>query len=174
VTTRHPAQRPGRSLPREDDRPWYRQFWPWFLIALPGSVVVAAVATLVIAMRHADDLVVDDYYRTGLAINQTLAREQRAAELGLGARLQLFEERLQLRLSGAAPTQNLRLQLSHPMEADRDFALELQPSAPGLYVETLPRRVAPHWHWALESVGDSGWRLTGELTAADFIDPNAG
>ncbi len=26
--------------------PWYKQFWPWFLIALPASVVVASLITV--------------------------------------------------------------------------------------------------------------------------------
>ena len=28
---------PQPRPPGGDDSPWYRQFWPWFLIALPGS-----------------------------------------------------------------------------------------------------------------------------------------
>ena len=49
----------SRRIPPEDTQPWYRQFWPWFLISLPASVVVAGLSTLYIANRHADDLVVD-------------------------------------------------------------------------------------------------------------------
>ena len=63
--------------------PWYRQFWPWFLILLPASVVVAGLTTLYIANRHADDLVVDDYYKDGLAINRQLEKKQRAADRAL-------------------------------------------------------------------------------------------
>ena len=165
-------RRGGGRLPREDDQPWYRQFWPWFLIALPGSVVIAAIATLVIALRHADDLVVDDYYRSGLAINERLAREQRARELGLAASLQVYGDLLQLRLSGAGGP--LRLQLSHPLEADRDFALRLESRAPGLYVARMPRAVAPNWHWTLDSGEDGDWRLTGDLGADDFASADPG
>ena len=42
----------SRRLPVEDTVPWYQQFWPWFLILLPASVVVAGLTTLVIANRH--------------------------------------------------------------------------------------------------------------------------
>ena len=59
-------------LPGGDTLPWYRQFWPWFLIALPACVVIAAIATALIASRHADDLVADSYYKDGLAINRRL------------------------------------------------------------------------------------------------------
>jgi len=40
--------------------PWYKQFWPWFIIALPASVVVASFFTLWLAISNPDHLVVDD------------------------------------------------------------------------------------------------------------------
>ena len=43
---------------------WYKQFWPWFIIALPASVVIASFVTLWIAISNPDHLVVDeDEYR---------------------------------------------------------------------------------------------------------------
>jgi hypothetical protein len=70
-----------------DVLPWYRQPWPWFLIALPAIAVVGSVITAAIAMRGNDDVVAPDYYRRGLAINQELERLQRAAELGIQVEL---------------------------------------------------------------------------------------
>ena len=32
---------------------WYKQFWPWFLISLPASVVVASMFTISIAVENA-------------------------------------------------------------------------------------------------------------------------
>ena len=40
--------------------PWYKQFWPWFIIALPASVVVASFFTLWLAVSNPDPLVVDE------------------------------------------------------------------------------------------------------------------
>lgn len=37
--------------------PWYRQFWPWFLIALPALALLAGSITWSIAARHADAVV---------------------------------------------------------------------------------------------------------------------
>jgi uncharacterized protein len=37
--------------------PWYRQFWPWFLIALPALALLAGAVTWSIAVRHADPIV---------------------------------------------------------------------------------------------------------------------
>ena len=40
--------------------PWYRQFWPWFIIALPASAVVASFITLWLAISNPDQLVIED------------------------------------------------------------------------------------------------------------------
>ena len=162
-----------RRPQREDSEPWYRQFWPWFLIALPGSVVIAGLATLVIANRYSDDLVVTDYYKDGLAINRQLDKQARADALGLAARLLVLERRIQVRISGGADETEdqyeVELRLSHPLEADRDFAVTLRRSAPGLYVGDLPATVAQNWHWTL-TAGDDSWRLDGSLGPAAFLD----
>jgi len=42
------------------DLPWYRQFWPWFIIALPTAAVIASFITLWLAVSNPDPLVVDD------------------------------------------------------------------------------------------------------------------
>ena len=45
-----------------DTRPWYRQFWPWFLIALPAISVVASFVSLALAIRNADEVVSEPGY----------------------------------------------------------------------------------------------------------------
>lgn len=47
---------------RTDTKPWHRQFWPWFLIAIPAISVAASFATLAIAIRNADDVVSEPGY----------------------------------------------------------------------------------------------------------------
>jgi len=43
------------TLPaRPHVKAWYRQFWPWFLIAIPLAGVITASITGVYAFRHAD------------------------------------------------------------------------------------------------------------------------
>ena len=41
-------------------QPWYREPWPWIIIGLLGSVVVASMITFWIAASNPDGLVVDD------------------------------------------------------------------------------------------------------------------
>lgn len=42
------------NSPQHSARPWYRQFWPWFLIAIPLAGMVMASITASYAVRYAD------------------------------------------------------------------------------------------------------------------------
>ena len=57
---------------------WYREPGPWLLMAGPFVVMVASFITLWLAIRSNDGLVSEDYYKTGMAINQTLAESERS------------------------------------------------------------------------------------------------
>lgn len=37
-----------------DTEPWYRYFWPWFIIALLGSAVTASLYTVYLAVSTAE------------------------------------------------------------------------------------------------------------------------
>lgn len=155
-------------LPGGDTQPWYQQFWPWFLILLPASVVVASLYTMYLASSGADDLVVDDYYKDGLAINRQLEKKQRSEALGISARPIFRDGQVTVRVDGPVEVAALDLLLSHPLEADRDFALVVTRSGPGIYRGELTDTVAPRWHWTLELPGPDGWRLDGSVTNHDI------
>ena len=152
--------------PREDTLPWYKQFWPWFLIALPASVVVAGLTTWGIAARHADDLVADDYYKSGLSINRDLAMLEQAQALGLQGELTIDDNQVIVSLRGTATPAALRLHLSHPLEADWDRVVNLPRSRPGTYSTALDLPTGQRWLWSIEPLplpADAPWRLDGEV-----------
>lgn len=108
--------------------PWYRQAWPWFLISLPATAVIAGSITFYLAAKGWDGPVAKDYYKRGLAINEELTRSTRARELGVAAIVKLsglnVGERLRVELQSAQPLPAeaaLRVRLIHPgrREADR-------------------------------------------------------
>ena len=138
--------------------PWYRQRWPWFLISGPAIVVVAGFATLYIALRTDDGLVADDYYKRGLAINQTLARTAKSAALDLAATLDIATDgtvHARLAGNGALPSV-VRLRLLHPTRAGLDQTAELALGPDGRYTG----RVEPGSHGRrLVVVETSEWRL---------------
>jgi len=72
--------------------PWYRQFWPWLLMLPPAVSVVAGLLTFYLAGAE-PAMVVDDYGRIAMATAQRVERAERAAELGINARLMLADDR---------------------------------------------------------------------------------
>jgi hypothetical protein len=139
-------------------QPWYREPWPWILMAGPALVVVAGLVTAWLAVRSDDGLVVDDYYKQGLAINRTLGRGEAARRLGVIAELRLADGRVRVLLSGAAGAA-LTLQLAHPTRAGMDQRVRLAMVRPGVYAGRLAPVQAGRWHVVLEQ---GEWRLAGE------------
>ncbi|HMM46535.1 MAG TPA: FixH family protein [Thiobacillaceae bacterium] len=145
-------------------KPWYREPWPWFLISLPAAAVVAGLVTVWIAATNADGLVVGDYYKAGLAINQTLARDDAARALGLSATLQETDGALSLSLQGGltAWPDHLALTFAHPTRSGMDQSLMLSHGGGGHYRAALPALPAGKWHAELSDAA-STWRLAGVL-----------
>src|SRR5690606_5287677 len=106
-----------------------------------------------IAFKHADTVVIDDYYREGLAINQRLAQDEAARRLGLAAGLHIdtVTGEVLATLDGAieAPD-SLRLLLIHPLDADRDQALTLARIAGGRYRGDLERAPSGRYYLRLK------------------------
>ena len=148
--------------------PWYREPWPWLVMAGPAAVVVAGAITTVIAFRSFDGVVADDYYKQGLAINRLMAREAAAKRLGVAAALGFSAGRTRVRvtLAGAADPTSLRVVLVHPTLRAWDQSLLLARVSPGVYegVMRVPRPGA--YRLQLED-GEGRWRLDGSWNGAD-------
>ncbi|MDH5436414.1 MAG: FixH family protein, partial [Gammaproteobacteria bacterium] len=147
--------------------PWYKQFWPWFIIFFPLVAVVAGLTTVVIAYKKADDLVVDDYYKEGLAINQVMDKDRRAGEMGFSASIMLNRENQQLRLilkreTSTVLPDKLQLSLLHPTQAVRDKVWIMDHENGGVYSTKTGPLNAGSWYVVLEP-DDKEWRLTGRI-----------
>ena len=117
-------------MEREDTKPWYRQFWPWFIIALPASAVVAGLTTVWISLQTTDSLVVQAEDGVRKATDRALAAERTAAEMGLAASVEIDRETRVIsaviragELADVPAT--LDFELSHPAFADRDRHITL-------------------------------------------------
>lgn len=153
----------SKPLRQAQDRPWYREPWPWILMAGPAAVVVAGLVTYWIAATTFDGMVVDDYYKQGLAINKVLERDQAAARLGLGAEVGLAGggHRIRVALAGGGlrGEQRLRLRLAHPAHADLDQGIALERAGDGYEGGLQPLRPG-RWSVTLEDEART-WRLMG-------------
>src|SRR5574343_773764 len=121
---------------RNDVLPWYKQRWPWLLIAGPATVVVAGIVTVWLAIVSNDGLVTDDYYKQGLAVNQQLQRQHEAGSLGLSA--DVMRSGLGVRLlvtskDGVDLPPEVTVKLAHPTRAGQDQLVKLTQEGQGFY-----------------------------------------
>lgn len=151
-------QRP-ESIP-----PWYRQFWPWFIIALPATVVVAGFTTLYIALKNPHSMVDDAYYEEGLAINQRLEQDRRATELGMSAQVFFNSETMQVSiiLDGEEMPEELLLRLMHPISDQFDQSIELTRDASGPYSGSYAEPTQSSYYLRVTEPSAT-WRLNGDV-----------
>ncbi|WP_310451560.1 FixH family protein [Sulfuritalea sp.] len=146
-------------------RPWYREPWPWILAAGPFIVVVAGIYTAWLAVKSNDGLVTDDYYRKGLAANQTIARSDQASKIGLVAGVRVTADTLSVRLRASdkdfvlPPT--LVVTISHPTRAGLDQSRVLVRDGE-VYSGEVRLPAAGHWLVLLEDERKI-WRLMGNM-----------
>jgi uncharacterized protein len=148
-------------------KPWYREPWPWLLMAGPAIVVVAGAITTVIAVRTSDPLVADDYYKQGLAVNRVLARESAAESMGVQAVLQVnaLGDRFRVLVRSEAPLPDaLQLSLVHPTRAGDDRLVVLEREAPGIYSGALPPLKGTTYQFHLQDAAGK-WRYSGRWQA---------
>ncbi len=48
--------------------PWYKEFWPWFIVVLIGSVAIASAVTIRLALKYDDAPASGSYQKQGLGI----------------------------------------------------------------------------------------------------------
>ncbi len=142
--------------------PWYRHKLVWMIIAIPAASVVAGMYLIYLATNTDHSLVVDDYYKKGMAINQSLQRDQAAAALGLSARLAVEESGTMVRLAFDKGTladypDSLHLLLQHATHAEHDQVLNLVRAPEGQYIGYLKQTIREGvWHVTLST---PEWRL---------------
>lgn len=147
-------------------KPWYREPWPWILMAGPVAVIIAGFITAWLAIRSFDGLVDDDYYKQGLAVNQRLEKDHKAAELGFGAEAMLGGDGQEMRLfltskDAKDMPKALSLKITRPTRAGEDQLVTLVRGGEGFYAGRLSAPLKGRWNVALEDEGHV-WRIVGD------------
>ena len=153
--------------------PWYRQRWPWLLMIMPATAMFGGIFTWWLAANANNSMVVDDYYREGRAINQQLARDDRATQLGLEATLVPgtgaaggIAVEIAGQLASVGYPEVLNLKLVHATESALDAQVSLRHAGSGRYVANGVLPASGHWIVHLEDPQRS-WRL---LARTDRFD----
>lgn len=170
MTSNKQSTTAGRT--RTDSKPWYKQFWPWFIIAIPASSVVTGMVMLNFAIDGADTLVRDEWYKDGMAINQRLDKQNRARESGLKAYFSFDREEniVKLRIDNLDTLQepSLSLDLVHPTLAQRDIKVELYRTPDNTYFAKLPNTPGGLYYAQIRSPQQS-WEIDARINFGNVL-----
>lgn len=153
--------------PENNALPWYKEFWPWFIIGMLSFSVVLGLSMLTISIRNADSLVVDNYYDAGKGINTSLEREKLAEQLNIAGTLSLDTEigQIEFTLTGDSRPQHLVLNLISPTQVERDRRIVMQPISGDLYRGLLQEDIQGRRFVEVLGLEDGAeWRLFEEHT----------
>ena len=155
-------------IEQQQSKVWYKEPWPWFLMAGPAIVVVAAIATFMIAQKHNSDLVSDDYYKDGKHIDLDIQRDQAAATRDIHGQILISPDNQAAKvfISGDFdPKAEIRLTFLHPAKKAHDQSVVLKATNAALSGNKVeyqavfrPLPAAQHWYVRLED-SNRVWRV---------------
>ncbi|AYO09337.1 FixH family protein [Vibrio campbellii] len=145
-------------------KPWYKQFWPWFLIILPLTVVVWTIVTVVVFANNSVSLVAEDYYKKGKGINIDISKMNVARDLGLNATVSSDDNTVVISFNkGELPHfPALTATFTHRTLPDRDFTKLLTADAKGNYRLTPEDSIQGPWFVELEP-HNKEWMIQGRV-----------
>ncbi|RUO77582.1 FixH family protein [Idiomarina seosinensis] len=143
-------------------KPWYKQFWPWFLISVPVVVMIVCAIIIYLAVTQGNfSMVVDDYYKRGKTINAVIANVQRAQELNISFQFKAADGKLALRYHSGEPEElsALTVNFVHATDEDRDFVRRVTVASDGIYRADIPANVDSKWTVTIEPF-DRQWKVS--------------
>ncbi len=144
---------------------WYQHSSVWLIILLPLAAVIAGISTVMIAHDNKVDLVAEDYYKTGKAINADLSKLHHALNLGITVSLTMNGDSgiVSITSGDVAPNQALKISFYHATLSGRDFSSMLSADAAGNYRFTFPHQIEGKWAVRVEPF-DASWRVQNNVT----------
>lgn len=146
------------------EKPWYKQFWPWFLIILPLIVVSWTIATVIIFSKNSVSLVTEDYYKKGKGINVDISKINIAKELGLSVNLVSHQDSIDIKLTKGQldhyPAINVLF--AHRTLPNRDFSTMVTSDANGNYRVILDHELKGPWFIEV-TPHDEAWLIQGRI-----------
>ncbi|MCP4077873.1 MAG: FixH family protein [Gammaproteobacteria bacterium] len=151
------------------DKPWFKNPMVWMIIFFPSLAVVAGTVTIFIALNTEDGLVVDDYYKQGLQINQVIRHDNKAKELGLRAfvdtNTKTGEILVSLDASGKLELQNeITFRLIHRTRSGLDQYTTLSQLGSSNDYRGYIKPPVIEGRWSIQILSKGDWRLKQNFT----------
>ncbi|MCG8313425.1 MAG: FixH family protein [Pseudomonadales bacterium] len=149
-----------------DTKPWYKQFWPWFVFAIPGSAVVMGISLLYVATQNEVSMVKEEWYKDGMAINQRIDKQVKAKELGIAAHIVLSRETgaitVRIPQLDAKLPEAVNLTLVHPTSETKDQQLNMVLTPDKSYWTKISPDKKGFYYLQLSDSTDT-WQLDGAI-----------
>ena len=147
-------------MTNSQQKPWYKQFWPWFLIIISLTSMVLSFTMIHFAYNTEDSLVIDEYYKEGKGINLQLTKIQEARVQNIKTLLSVTDESVEVTfLSGLPETgEALSMNFQHATLESKDFSLMLLRDGNGIYRATLENDTDGKWKISLQPLNEH-WRI---------------
>jgi len=152
---------------KQQSKPWHRYPLVWMMLAIPFTAVVMGVVMIWLAVDTDDGLVADDYYKQGLAINDVIVLDKKAAELGLSAVIEfdnstrIIRMRFDKGLLDRFPT-SLPLSLQHATRENSDISVMLDHGIGDQYIGHVGQSISEGvWYFEISDKDgdDASWKL---------------
>lgn len=154
-------------LDTSQSRPWWKEPMVWLIAGLPAIAVVASFITYFIAAHDPDSLVSAGYRKEGFAVvAPPTPAEEKAAALGLSARMYVRDGQIEVVLRGQPPEvpKQLALNIVHPGRENQDIHILLAHASELSYIAPAPVMGSGKRILVLEPEGRA-WRISGQWMA---------
>jgi len=154
-----------------------RNYWPVVLFAIPFAAVLFGIVMVSTVSYFPDDVVVDSYYKDGMAINQQIQADNKAALLNVSALIETQpSSEPTIRIEGAADSA-ISLHVRHVTDERLDKSYTLLPGQGHDYTiqsqvgrTELADIMSSTGIWYLELEGlDDAWRLRKRLVTPSVL-----
>lgn len=145
--------------------PWYKQFWPWFIIILPTTSIVVSMIMMTLAINTTDSMVIDDYYKEGKGINLQLSKIQEARAQNIKTQLLITPSNVSVTFITGAPLSGeaIELEFFHSTLVDRDFRVLLTRDGSGVYRAPINNDIQGKWKLSLHPYNQQ-WKIVKDVS----------
>jgi len=143
-------------------QPWYKQFWPWFLISLPVTVMIVCAVIIYLSVSQGGvSMVVDDYYKRGKTINAIIEHVEEAQRRGISFEFTADKGQFTLKYTSGQPDElsALRVHFVHSTQDEKDFSRMLTVGADGTYRTDIPEEIKGKWTLTVEPFNEV-WKVS--------------
>jgi len=148
---------------------WFRNPMVWMVIFFPSLAVVGGIITILIAVNTEDGLVVDDYYKKGLQINQVIHHDEKAKQLGLSAFVDANSQSGEILVSLSADkalemSEEITFKLIHRTRSGQDQVTVLSRVGNSPDYRGYIKPPVIEGRWTIQISLENVWRLKQNLT----------